>query len=78
MVTILRNAPTLRLPGRWQGGTHGIVGRLALKAMALLIVWQRRLEDRETLRLMNEARLRDIGLTRAEARREAEKPFWHV
>ena len=78
MVTILRNAPALRLPGRWRGGTHGLAGRLALKLAHLLIVWQRRLEDRETLRVMNEARLRDIGLTRAEALSEAEKPFWRV
>ena len=78
MVTISRNAPAARLPGRWRGNTQGLAKRLALKAVTLLIVWQQRLEDREVLRLMNEARLRDIGVTRAEALCESEKPFWRL
>jgi len=78
MVTISRRAPVARLPGHWQGDTRSMAVRLALKVAGLLIVWQQRLQDRETLRLMNEARLRDIGLTRGEALREVEKPFWRV
>ncbi|WP_227010265.1 DUF1127 domain-containing protein [Pelagibius marinus] len=74
--------PAARLPGRGQDGAPGFfVGfarRLVLGTVNLLMVWQQRLEDRACLEAMSEARLRDIGLTRAEARREAEKPFWRA
>lgn len=48
----------------------------------LLILWstiqraQRRQRQRRVLANMNEHQLKDIGLTRADALHEAQKPFW--
>ncbi|MPZ11481.1 MAG: DUF1127 domain-containing protein [Kiloniellaceae bacterium] len=42
----------------------------------LLYLWQQRLRDREALLQMTTAQLKDIGLSRADALQEAEKPFW--
>ena len=53
-------------------------GRLVLAVLDRLVVWQGRVQDRDTLRGMSDARLRDLGLTRAEALREAGKAFWRV
>ncbi len=44
--------------------------------LTLLLVWEQRLKDRDTLEGMPESRLRDIGLSRGQAMREARKPFW--
>ncbi|MEK9722148.1 MAG: DUF1127 domain-containing protein [Rhodospirillaceae bacterium] len=43
---------------------------------AVLCLWQRRAEARGELAGMPAHRLRDIGLTPADAMREAAKPFW--
>lgn len=40
-----------------------------------LLFW-RRLHTRRALLRLTDAQLRDIGLTRAEANREALRPFW--
>jgi len=51
---------------------------LYLPLLHTLRVWNARNRQREALRLLAESdyRLRDIGLTRDEALREAAKPFW--
>jgi uncharacterized protein YjiS (DUF1127 family) len=38
--------------------------------------WARRIESRRELAGLCDRALRDIGLTRVDALREAEKPFW--
>jgi len=43
-----------------------------------LLVWQERWEQRERLSGLDEHILRDIGLSRADAAREASKPFWRI
>lgn len=43
-----------------------------------LLVWQERWEQRERLSGLDEHILRDIGLSRADAAREANKPFWRI
>ncbi|RTL68375.1 MAG: DUF1127 domain-containing protein [Hyphomicrobiales bacterium] len=45
---------------------------------ALPRVWNRRLQDRHELSMMEDERLRDIGLTRERLKREIEKPFWEA
>lgn len=50
--------------------------RVLKRGLCVLLVWQQRLKDRDTLESMSESRLRDIGLTRRQAMREARKPFW--
>ncbi|MGO8920525.1 MAG: DUF1127 domain-containing protein [Stellaceae bacterium] len=46
------------------------------RALARVGEWHRRARDRRTLLAMSERDLRDIGVTRCDAVREAEKPFW--
>jgi uncharacterized protein YjiS (DUF1127 family) len=38
--------------------------------------WQRRSRSRHELEMLSDATLRDIGVTRCEAHREINKPFW--
>ena len=42
----------------------------------LLVTWQQRVEYREHLLELDERLLRDIGLSRYDALKEAAKPFW--
>ena len=65
-----------RLVGRRWGGFVTLAGGLAVGLTDLLDLWQRRLRDRDMLRQMSTAQLKDIGLSRADALNEAEKPFW--
>jgi uncharacterized protein YjiS (DUF1127 family) len=44
--------------------------------VALLKTWRRRAYERQVLVTMNDAMLRDIGVTRCDAMNEASKPFW--
>lgn len=38
--------------------------------------WQRRSRSRHELQGLSDSTLRDIGITRCDAQREAHKPFW--
>lgn len=49
---------------------------LARKAMSVLLSWGDRGRQRHALTELDEHLLRDIGLTRYQARIEALKPFW--
>jgi uncharacterized protein YjiS (DUF1127 family) len=40
--------------------------------------WRERMRTRRQLAMLDDRLLRDIGITRLEARSEAEKPFWRV
>jgi uncharacterized protein YjiS (DUF1127 family) len=41
-----------------------------------LTEWQRRARSRRELEGLSDATLRDIGITRCDAHREMNKPFW--
>ena len=45
-------------------------------AARLLDIWQERMVNRRHLAELDERLLRDIGLSRYDAMREAAKPFW--
>jgi len=45
-------------------------------AYALLALWIERVRQREALASLSDHELRDIGITRIDAAREARKPFW--
>ena len=49
---------------------------IAVAVPEALIAWQTRAQARGALRLMDERLLRDMGIDRAEAFHEANKPFW--
>jgi uncharacterized protein YjiS (DUF1127 family) len=48
----------------------------ARRAFSALLAWQERAAMRRGLARMDDRLLRDIGLTRADVRRELGKPFW--
>ena len=52
--------------------------RALKRCLTLLLIWEQRLKDRDTLESMPQSRLRDIGLTRGQAMHEARKPFWQA
>ena len=58
--------------------TPDYLGRVLKRCLMLLLVWEQRLKDRDTLEGMSQSRLRDIGLSRPQAMREARKPFWQA
>jgi uncharacterized protein YjiS (DUF1127 family) len=72
-----RALPAGRRPinSRW-GGFVSLAGGMVVALTDLLYLWQQRLRDREALLQMTTAQLKDIGLSRADALQEAEKPFW--
>ena len=68
--------PVIAPGGRATTPDH--LGRMLKRCLTLLLVWEQRLKDRDTLEGMPESRLRDIGLSRGQAMREARKPFWQA
>jgi uncharacterized protein YjiS (DUF1127 family) len=48
------------------------------RSAGLLLAWSERARQRRDLLRFDDHLLRDIGLTRAEALAEAEKPFWRA
>jgi uncharacterized protein YjiS (DUF1127 family) len=52
----------------------GVLGRLRTQ----LHLWSDRWHQRQELSHWSEHELHDIGLTRSEAARETEKPFWRA
>ena len=48
----------------------------ANKVLAKILVWKEILRQRKQLSKMDDYLLRDIGITRVEAAREAERKFW--
>ncbi len=64
----------------WTSLAH-VVGHVAAApalAVSALLTWQDRLRERATLRELDERALHDIGLSRADIEREAQKPFWRL
>ncbi|WP_341704511.1 DUF1127 domain-containing protein [Ferrovibrio sp.] len=67
-VTEFRYNPSLGL-GR-------MAARAAIALFTGLLTWQRRVRERDQLASLSNAYLKDMGLSRADALREAGKPFW--
>lgn len=42
----------------------------------ILLEWHERARQRQALRVLSDHMLEDIGISRADAEREAGKPFW--
>ena len=67
------------VPGRYRPTPLGRAVQSAFLAIAgPLMLWQQRLTDRTALQRMSEHMLRDIGIDRAQADAEADKPFWRA
>ena len=48
----------------------------ARELVAMVAVWRQRARQRRQLARLDDALLKDIGLTRCDAEMEAAKPFW--
>lgn len=51
-------------------------GTVAGEAVTRLLVWHDRVRERRALLGLNDRQLRDIGISRADAGAEGDKPFW--
>jgi uncharacterized protein YjiS (DUF1127 family) len=68
---------TLRLPAH--DAPILLSRRYALRALLeTLDAWSSRVSGRRELAGLSDVELKDIGLTRMDARMEAEKPFWQA
>jgi len=52
------------------------LGDAAHSFIATLRLWRRRMRERDQLGRLDDRMLKDIGITRAEALRLSDKPFW--
>lgn len=48
----------------------------AVALVRLLLLWQERSNERLRLRELDDHMLKDLGISRSQAVRESEKPFW--
>ena len=63
--------------GRTLGGFSGWqLARLPGRLFGYLLAWQERAEQRRTLQQLDDHMLRDLGLSRADVAREADKSVW--
>jgi uncharacterized protein YjiS (DUF1127 family) len=53
-------------------------GRAAGDAVTRLMVWHDRARERRALLGLSDVQLRDIGISRADAGSEGDKPFWRA
>lgn len=66
----LSAAPRPRLAAR--------IAAFIVAATETVIVWRLRSRQRALLATLDDRMLRDLGVSRAEAQREADKPFWEA
>jgi uncharacterized protein YjiS (DUF1127 family) len=66
---------TISRPARRMGSGAGF-SFAAARIVETILAWQERGRQRHMLAALDDHMLRDIGLDRAAARREADKPFW--
>ena len=73
MIALHRHAfPTTAIPA---GGARSL-RRALFDAAGRLATWAERRRERRALLRLSDAMLKDIGLGRGDAFREAAKPFW--
>ena len=73
---------TLQRPSVGASRTAGQIvtqlARVPLAALEVLLNWQERARQRAHLGALDERMLRDMGISRADAVREAAIPFWRA
>ena len=62
--------------GQRRGSFVRRLARQAERAVTVLLRWHELARQRRALLRLDDSMLKDIGLTRADALREAERPFW--
>ena len=76
---MMKRPITATIGARFRDGLAGVARGLAggaLRLVELLFEWQERARQRETLGKLSDYMLHDIGISRADAEREVDKPFW--
>jgi len=73
-------ATALQSPPSFGGdiGLFGAVAQAPSRVFGTLLLWQMRAGQRARLAAMEGHRLEDMGISPAEAQREAAKPFWRA
>ncbi len=74
-VTDPRGTYLLRQPGAPSDFLRRLTG-LPVRILDRLLIWQQRSAERAHLASLDDHRLKDIGISRAQAAFEASKPFW--
>ncbi|MBO9413338.1 MULTISPECIES: DUF1127 domain-containing protein [Ruegeria] len=54
-----------------------LIASLAVRFAATVTKWERQRRSRVNLSKLDDRLLRDVGLTRHQADREINRPFWH-
>lgn len=63
---------------RFTSGCRDLLGGLLLAGFDWLAACQERSRQRRSLAAMDDAQLKDIGLSRADIQREVSQPFWRM
>lgn len=63
--------------GAWREA-FAAVGTALRASLLALVVWQERARDRTRLEGLDDAALKDMGISRADVSREIEKPVWRA
>lgn len=62
--------------GSMKASAMAVARRLVVRVVDTLILWQERAQQRHRLAALDPYLLKDIGISRADAWQEANKPFW--
>jgi len=62
----------------FQANLNPTSGAQSIALFAVLRVWRRNQQTRAQMKNLSTEQLRDIGLTRAQAQREANRAFWQA
>ncbi len=60
------------------GFLRGQVMAPMARGIEILLMWQRRANERHAMLHLDDKVLRDLGLSRSEVIRESRKPFWRT
>ena len=60
----------------FSGSRAAARGHVVSRVFRTLCTWQQRAQDRAALASLDDRMLQDIGVSRSEAAREFNKPFW--
>lgn len=73
----MTRSPTARILSPLTAATRlPLTAVFAVKVAALITQWDHRHRSRNALRTLDDYMLEDVGLTRAQAHKEAQRPFW--